>query len=153
MGIAQTAAALDLKQTIAADEAKLEQEEAALKSVDKVLKSEQAKELLETTQISKAEDAVIAAMKKGDKAQVAKLEAEVRRLKDLADDDEKKVVALQSELAKEVEVEKKTKAALSSELKAEDAIEDKDALVAEEEELKKTVGPDISSIVSRFFKQ
>jgi len=153
LGFAQAVSAADLKTTIASEEEELAKEEAALRSVDQALKSEKAKELSELTEISKAEDAVLASMKKGDAAQTAKLEAEVRRLKAIAVDEESKVVALQSEMVKEVAVEKKTEAALKAELAAEEAIENTELLKEEEEVLKENVGESTANFVMRFFKQ
>ena len=87
---------------LADDEAALSADKQALSFLDSLLGKEKAVELSEEVSVRKLQDQVLESMQKGDKAEVARLEAKVREAQAAAKAEEAKIAMLQAEEAKEV---------------------------------------------------
>ena len=87
---------------LADDEAALSADKQALSFLDSLLGKEKAVELSEEVSVRKLQDQVLESMQKGDKAEVARLEAKVREAQAAAKAEEAKIAKLEAEEAKEV---------------------------------------------------
>lgn len=150
---AQAAYALNPLDSLNADKAEESTEAAALGAADEALKKADAKELSDEIALKKAQDAVMDAMQKGDKAKVAELQAKVRELVESEKADEAAKIKLAEEVRKDSALLRATKDKLKKDEAAEADVETKEMLKEEEAELKKVIGDDTSSVVTKFFKQ
>lgn len=139
--------------TLAADEDELKSEKGVLAAADEALAKAGSKELADEIALKKAQDAVLAAMKKGDDAEVKKLQAKVKALMVQEAADEKTKLALASEVKKDAAQVKAFSSKVRKEEADEVALETKEILQAEETVLEVVVGKDTSNVVSKFFKQ
>lgn len=139
--------------SLAKDQAEAATDAAVLNAADEALKKIDTKELYDEIAVQKAQDAVLEAMKTGDKKKVAELEAKVKQLLAAEKADEATKIKLASEVRKDASALQAATAKVQKDTAVELAKEDKALLVTEEAELEKVVGDDTTSLVKKFFKQ
>lgn len=134
------------------DKAELAKEDAEIAALDSEIKKERNLAFQDELALSKTNDEILAALKKGDKKKAEELRAKLKVLEARYSAEEKEVQLLTGEESKELALEKQTKAKVAADAKAELALENRELIEGEEAALKATVGAETANVISKYLK-